>query len=441
MNKKIFFVMMIACGLLSVACVNEVEEVFDTPASERLDQRMLECQSLLTSAEYGWLIEYYPDPNQSYGGSTYAAKFEMNGNVTVAGNISLLLSGDASETVTSHYSINASSSVVLTFDTYNEYIHYWSDPDGWSANQFEGDFEFAYVSGDENEMVFRGIKTDNRIVFTALSESITSSAEKSAAIEAEIVGKLYLGYRWNVGGTESSVVLYDDDIYNLLTYYPDGDRSGAYETISYTFTDVGIDFYEPKTIEGVTVQRFKWENETLVSLDATDSGGAAVSGTLAGFHNDDFMHFDNFLGTYTLLYNGQRTTVTLSEAPKSLTYKNRSFILSGVGGFDLEVGYSKSDGSLSLCSQYVGRYGSYYAWFCAWDGYEGYLTWTTSIGFKIVHNGDPENLVLTFTDNGVWGSYEVNSILYRAFTSLSPSSATSAGTISQVPLLQTMTKQ
>ena len=89
---------MIACGLLSVACVNEVEEVFDTPASERLDQRMLECQSLLTSAEYGWLIEYYPDPNQSYGGSTYAAKFEMNGNVTVAGNISLLLSGDASET-------------------------------------------------------------------------------------------------------------------------------------------------------------------------------------------------------------------------------------------------------------------------------------------------------------------------------------------------------
>ena len=43
---------------MMAACVNEVEEVFDTSASARLDQQVVECLSLLTSVQHGWLIEY-----------------------------------------------------------------------------------------------------------------------------------------------------------------------------------------------------------------------------------------------------------------------------------------------------------------------------------------------------------------------------------------------
>lgn len=431
MKKKIFL-MMVACGLMTVACVNEVEEVFDTPASARLDQKGVECQTLLTSAQYGWLIEYYPDSEKSFGGSTYAAMFEKNGDVTVTGEVAVEVSGDVEKTITSHYSINSSSSVTLTFDTFNEYIHYWSNPDDYGGNYFGGDFEFAYVSGDEKEMVFRGIKTGNRIVFKALDTDIVTCVRQIVAVQEEVTDRLYLGYKFE-DGLNGTIELYDDDNYNLLTYYPDGDKDGDYTTIPYSFTPEGITFYEPTTIGNVTAQNFKWENDTFVSTDAIDASGAPVTISMAGFHSDDFMHYDQFIGRYTLKYNNRSVPVTLSEKARY-----SSFTLSGLGDFDLEVGYSKADGSLSLTTQYMGEYGPYYALLCPWDGISGYLTWTAGIGFKIVHNGDPENLVLTFTDNGVWGAYTVNSLIYCAFDA--PSGGNRVGNIAQFPLIQTMTK-
>lgn len=424
---------MAACGLLSVACVNQVEEVFDTKASERLEQTMLECQSLLTSAEYGWMIEYYPDSNQSYGGSTYAAKFENNGDVTVTGEVAQEISGDVSKTITSHYSINSSSSVVLTFDTYNEYIHYWSDPDDYSGNVYDGDFEFAFESGNAEEMIFRGIKTGNRIVFTALDTDIVTCVQQIVAIQNEVVDNLYLGYRWD-DGNSTGIELYDDDNYNLLAYYPDGDTSGAYETIPYSYTSEGIGFYQPATINGITVQNFKWENNTFVSTDAVDASGTPVNVALSGFHCDNFMHYDTFIGSYLLKYGSTEVPVTLTEK-----VRYSSYTLSGLGDYDLTIGYSKSDATLSLCSQYIGTYGSYYIWCCPWDADSGYLTWTTTVGFTLSHNADPDNLVLTFADNGVWGSYTANSILYYEFTAISGGST--VGPYARYAYIETMTKQ
>lgn len=424
---------MAACGLLSVACVNQVEEVFDTKASERLEQTLLECQTLLTAPEYGWMIEYYPDPDQSYGGSTYAAKFEKNGDVTVTGEIAQKITGDVSETITSHYSITSSSSVVLTFDTYNEYIHYWSDPDDYGGNVYEGDFEFAFVSGNAEQMIFRGIKTGNRILFTALKADIVTSAQEIVAVQNEIEDKLYHGYKWSDGsGTE--IDLFDDDNNNKLTYYPDGEENGVYETIPYSYTSEGIGFYLPITINGITVQNFKWENNQLVSINAVDASGNPTTVNLTGFLCDNFIHYDAFIGSYILKYLSGSFPVKLQEQER---YK--SYTLTGWDGFDLTVTYSKSDASLSLCAQYVGSYGPYYVWFCPWDGYSGYLTWTQTIGFKLISNGDPDNLVLTFTDNGAWGGNEANSVLYYAFDA--PSGGNALGSLVQYPLLQTLTKQ
>ncbi len=71
--KKLFLIPILALTLALSGCVNEVEEVFETPASERLDQMMKECQQLLTAAEHGWMILYYPSSSLKYGGPTYAA--------------------------------------------------------------------------------------------------------------------------------------------------------------------------------------------------------------------------------------------------------------------------------------------------------------------------------------------------------------------------------
>lgn len=407
--KKLFLIPILALALTLSACVNKVEEVFDVPASERLEQRMIECQKLLTSAEYGWMIQYYPSSSKAYGGSTYAAKFEANGDVTVTGDVAPSVTGDASKTITSHYSINSSSSVVLTFDTFNDYIHYWADPDPYSKNKFEGDFEWAYVEGNAKQMVFRGIRTDNKIVFTALESDIVSTIQQVVDLKYSVNDRLYMGFRMGDGAE-----LYDDAIYSVLTYYPDGNTQGAYEKIPYAYTATGITFYEPATINGVTVQNFDWVEGSFVATDAKTASGAAAEATIQGFHSEEFIHYDDFLGEWELNQNGTITTVTMKEK-----VRYQSYTLSKIGGFDVEVGYSKTDGTLSILYQYVGRYKSgstnYYAYLCPWDANAGYLTWTTGIGFTLDNIGEGDQLVMEFKDNGKWISYTCNSILFSGW--------------------------
>ncbi len=433
--KKLFLIPILALTLALSGCVNEVEEVFETPASERLDQMMKECQQLLTAAEHGWMIQYYPSSSLAYGGSTYAAKFEQNGDVTVTGDVAPNTTGDVKKTVTSHYSINSSSSVVLTFDTFNDYIHYWSDPDPYSDNKFEGDFEWAYVEGDAKQMIFRGVKTDNKVVFTALDTDIVSAIESVVNLKYEVSDKLYMGYKMD-GGAE----LYDDALYSVLTYYPDGNTQGAYRKIPYAYTPTGITFYDPVTINGVTVQNFAWQDGAFVATDAKSASGAATEAKIEGFHSEEFIHYDDFIGDWTIVRNGVSMDVTLTEK-----VRYQSYTLSKIAGFDLEVGYSKTDGSLSIVFQYVGRYKTgginYYAYMCPWDAKPGYLTWTQGVGFVLKNIGEDGQLVMEFRDNGKWGSYTCTSMHFSGWQTNSPGSSGRKTLVSSQTYFQTMTKK
>ena len=59
----------------------------------------------------------------------------------------------------------------------------------------------------------------------------------------------------------------------------------------------------------------------------------------------------------------------------------------------------------------------------------GYLTWSDGCGMDLVYNGDEYSPAILFTDNGLWGSYDVNAFLFRAFTSMTAGSSTSAGSV------------
>jgi len=454
--KKIFYTALLALAATGLgACTTEVEDKFDASSSERLDAKLNECKELLTSAQYGWMIEYYPDSQQSFGGSTYAAKFDSDGNVTVTGQIAAEISGDVTHAITSHYSINSSSSVVLSFDTYNEYIHYWSDPDFTGGNDFDGDFEFAYVGGNKQEMIFRGIKTGNRIVFTALEEELTASIQSIVDIQKTVEDKLYYTYRWNEGEpvaalseetaggeetpAENAPVLYSGDNGNIFTYYPDGDLEGAYETYPYSFTSEGIRLYTPITVDGITVQEFKWDGETerFVSLDAKDASGAAKTVTLKGSQAENFMHYDAFVGTYSVpcysSYYKSNVTLQVTLSEKS---RYRSYTMHGLDAaqmFDVEVTYSKSSGKLSITTQNVGTFQGMAVMLCPLTP-DGYLTWAPAAGFNLIHNGDPDNLILAFQDNGMYGS-ALSGLLFGAF-----SGGNFAGTLVYTDELTTMTK-
>lgn len=81
--KKIYNILFTLIAVLSfTSCSNDIDEVFDKPSAERVNDAIAEYKTVLTSAENGWLMKYYPKANTKYGGYNLLLKFGTDGNVT-----------------------------------------------------------------------------------------------------------------------------------------------------------------------------------------------------------------------------------------------------------------------------------------------------------------------------------------------------------------------
>ncbi len=424
--KKIFYIFLLASGLVSVSCVNEIERVFDESSSERLKKSMQECAELLTSPEHGWLIHYYPSTDRSYGGCTYAARFDEDGNVYVTSDVvAYRKKMTFGEEKKSHYSIKGSSSVVLSFDTYNLYLHYWSDPDVPMGNKkYGGDIEYAYIEGNEEMMVFRGTKSGNTIVFTPLEESIGETMKKIEPIYLYTTPgnhtekkDFFSGFKCVIGGKEVRLDKTRD--FNRFT-------CGNVD-MPYVITPDGINLYETVEINGVRVRDMKWDGGKLVLMD--EASGSAVS-TLEGFLNDRWMPYEAFLGKYTFpcmtdwiqkkwdeddeaLEQHVFNVRLMEDEDMGCTRETNKLLMRGMSWprntnygidypetpFDVILDFDPFDGTLTLSFQQVGISGDSDQWdvfIMAADPVSGGYYPYKSVGIKIRHNNDPDNLRLDF---------------------------------------------
>lgn len=70
--KKIYNILFTLIAVLSfTSCSNDIDEVFDKPSAERVNDAIAEYKTVLTSAENGWLMKYYPKANTKYGGEIW----------------------------------------------------------------------------------------------------------------------------------------------------------------------------------------------------------------------------------------------------------------------------------------------------------------------------------------------------------------------------------
>ncbi len=411
--KKVFYIMIAAVAAASVSCVNEIEDIFDASASERLNVKLQECKELLTSQEYGWLIHYYPSSKREWGGCTYAAKFETDGNVTVAGEVALRLQMELGETVTSHYSIKSSDGPVLSFDTYNDLIHYWSDPDIPYANKkYDGDIEYSYVEGNENRLVFRGTKSGNTIVFTPLKEDIVTSVRQLESIYKYLNETQYYIYKFTDDAGETYDLIKTRGFHRLTLDGVD---------MPYAITPEGFTFYQPVTIGTATVSKMNWNGTALTSEDAVSADGSPVNFTVEGLRHERYQSIDNFTGKYKFTFTElsyypeeARTEKTVevsifpNETRDSLVLRGLTWMPTLTYGYmdpgspyDLKLAFDSFDGTLELHTQKIGTSGAtnqHWVYFIPADHY----TWTYwnwySHNMELLHNNpaDPDDMVLTF---------------------------------------------
>ncbi len=147
-------------GLLAatfVACDRDEESLFDKPAAVRAQEAVENAFDVLTSNESGWEMAYFPNLEASAKGYNMVLKFSKNGNVSVTAKNSATTMNKIVTDSASTWAVKSDYGPILTFDTYNDVFHAFSDPQENGAGLL-GDYEFLILKATPELVLLKGKK-------------------------------------------------------------------------------------------------------------------------------------------------------------------------------------------------------------------------------------------------------------------------------------------
>lgn len=402
MKRRILSILLIAAAAFSVqSCLFEQKDIFEESSSLRLSNTMDEAWNTLVASEKGWLFEIYPEGSQSYGGYAFICKFNEDQTVDVYTE----LSNQPAVPATSYYKMTNDNGPVLIFDTYNEYIHFFSTPSSSAYQAYQGEFEFVICDIQEDLIKVRGSKTGNIMYLRKFDGSPAEYIEK---LNARNDAMLMSGFKGTAAGKELTAAI---DLDNRQVEFTYGEES---EEIAYTVTPEGFRLYKPFEFEGGEIVRFSVADD---SKTVTVTEGSINGTKFDSVFPEGYRMYEDYAGNYIFKFIQAGTTpreypVTLEPAGDGVTYN-----MVGVSdAYDLKLTYSKAKGNLTLATQMIYdkskngellMYNGKYLGLTALApsnaaGSSGYLTYDYSHGMMTVWNGDEEHPVYTFVNNGLY---------------------------------------
>ena len=151
---------LVIIGLLAVtfaACSRDEESLFEKPAAIRAQEAIDNAFDVLTTAENGWEMAYFPNLEASAKGYNMVLKFNKNGNVSVTAKNSATTANKILTDTASTWAVKSDYGPILTFDTYNDVFHAFSDPKDNGAG-FLGDYEFLILKATPELVILKGKK-------------------------------------------------------------------------------------------------------------------------------------------------------------------------------------------------------------------------------------------------------------------------------------------
>ncbi len=414
MRRKIFTTLALAISLFSMqSCLFNQEDIFDQSSSERLSAAKDEARKILMDAEYGWLLEMFPQSEQEHGGFAYTLKFgELEVEVQTE-----RMSGN----YTSLYKMTDDNGPALLFDTYNKAIHEFSTPSG-SSDSYEamhGEFEFVIVKATPELITLRGPRTGNIMYMRPLQEPAESYLAKIDEVASNFMMTSIEG---KMGDTDVKAKIDTDNRH--FTFNVDGKSN----TVAYAITDTGLRFYEPVTVGSTVFETF---DLTDGGKSLTISDGAANGTSFAAVFPEGYRMYADYAGNYMFKYSKGEFPVTLVPAGDGKTYR-----MQGVNeNYEFVLTYSKGTGTLSLLTQILTLGGEYvkdgknYIALMSWDSVKGYVNYSSKIGLVTKWNGDEAHPVYNLVDNGEWGTYSVCSFTCYSMSSTTLSSSYKVGNL------------
>lgn len=274
--KKIFNLLLL-CLVVTIysSCTSEVDDVFDQSSSNRITEALKNDQTILSDAANGWIMQYYPSASLQYGGYNVLVKFNADGTATVASD-----RYPSTKTATSTYTLSQSAGPVLTFNSYNDVMHYFSDPVnpddiGIKGKGMEGDLEFRLIEVSKDKVVMRGKKTNARIVMTPMDASISWSDYLSKVSVAEY-NMGYGVYKYVAGDITAKVTMNYRTM--KITYTENGGE--VVKTVPYIVTPNGYQLYDSLSIGNIKVTELTFKGGDNHEFVSDGDGSAKLYGII-----------------------------------------------------------------------------------------------------------------------------------------------------------------
>ena len=341
-------------------------------------------------------MEYYPGTDYSMGGITLLCRFDGD-NVTLMSEVGSVKTASGKE-ASSLYKVTSEESTVLTFDSFNEFIHCFSEPIMGMNTNLEGDYEFVYMGQEDNKVILQGRRYHNTMVMTPLTQGVNwkDYIGQLNLIEREAFLKTY---SLMVGGQEVGNAVRTSHLFSLTV---EGQTSSS---VPFIYTPEGIRFKDEITIQGKTVQNFVWNKE---DMTFTSSDEEAADVVLKAYYPQDYTPYEDYLGTYYMYYreyekyNEEEDKVEFRPGYMAVELQQKvageSFVLTSdkleTTAANIVITYDKATGKLIIKPQNV-----------TVMGYPGALVIGFEQGFLPAHYGlDLGNLaVLTDMETGLIG--------------------------------------
>lgn len=319
-------------AIILPSCSNDQDDIFDESSSVRLQKYLNEAKSTLVNSEDGWIFDYFPNRELSYGGFVYILKFTDN-NVTVRSELF------PEKVETSLYKLTDDNGPMISFDSYNDMLHYFATPSSGEYEAKDGDFEFIIQDFTDDLITLRGKRTGNVMYMHRFSgDAETYIAEAAKVSDSQIVSLL----TGTIGGNNVDCVM-DIDTHYMEFSWGDGED----ETAGEFFMSIpnGIRFIKPVNVNGTEISEMDYVyNEA----DKTATYSAA-SINLSGSVPANYTFMDEFEGDFIFNFNGNKNVNVTIECDKL----NREFKIIGVNeNYSLWATYDKAHGSMSLTGQY-----------------------------------------------------------------------------------------
>ena len=267
--KAIIYFTAVFLFLTHVSCDKKRDRFFDVNPTERLSTSVNNAYQTLQANKNGWIIKYFPNSTVEFGGYTLFANFTSNVNVELKGDYNpiYLPSSRVSTDPNSSYLIYPGAGPILTFDTYNSVIHYFSLPAqqfvvpsgqipiGAVDQGYKGDFEFLVIKATADSVILEGRKTLNRIVMIPISSGDAGSVLQSYKDAVEKFHPLG-GYSFEVGDKKISASFLNTVTKRALR------PLGTIVNLGYRYVPGGLEFYKEYEIEGVKFKELKYVEPT-----------------------------------------------------------------------------------------------------------------------------------------------------------------------------------